>query len=166
MQYLYLLESDHFCKIGIANNVEGRIAQLSTGNPHEIRLLVCFGFENAEHVERAIHQKFDRLRERGEWYKLTASDVDIFRQIAEILGGEPYSGFDKVTPDDVLEAEEEQEHFLDNPNLRIEILRDENGVRGFSFRERSANRKLIKYIGKRNPEFDKLFSELAEEKNV
>ncbi len=57
MQYIYLLESSGYYKIGIANDVAARISQLQTGNPNQINLVVCYGFENAAPVEGVLHQK-------------------------------------------------------------------------------------------------------------
>ena len=36
MQYLYIIKCNEFHKIGIANDVEARLAQLSTGNPYQL----------------------------------------------------------------------------------------------------------------------------------
>ena len=36
------------------------------GNPHQISLVACYGFENAEVVEKSIHQKLGNLRFRGD----------------------------------------------------------------------------------------------------
>lgn len=87
MQYLYLIKCQQFYKIGIANDVQSRLAQLSTGNPFDLEVLAVYGFENAEPVERAIHQKFANSRRRGEWFELDNSQVYIFGQICELLGG-------------------------------------------------------------------------------
>lgn len=59
MQYLYLIHCRNglrdFYKVGVANDVESRLAQLQTGNPLEMKILGAYGFDNAEIPERAIH---------------------------------------------------------------------------------------------------------------
>jgi FKBP-type peptidyl-prolyl cis-trans isomerase 2 len=87
MQYLYLIKCQQFYKIGVANDVENRLAQLSTGNPFELRVLAIFGYENAECVERALHQKFANRRERGEWFSLDNAEVEVLAEICDTLGG-------------------------------------------------------------------------------
>ena len=58
MQYLYLIKCQQYYKIGVANDVESRLAQLSTGNPFPLEVEIVYLFDNAEVVERALHQKF------------------------------------------------------------------------------------------------------------
>lgn len=87
MQYLYLIKCQQFYKIGIANDVQSRLAQLSTGNPHELKVLAFYGYENAELVERVIHQKFANKRVRGEWFELDLSDIANFQNICQMLDG-------------------------------------------------------------------------------
>lgn len=119
MQYLYLLESAGFFKIGVANDVASRIAQLSTGNPNPIKLVMCFSFENAQPVEKALHQKYGRQRVRGEWFMWNAGDTTDFENICRALGG-LFAGVDQFpqenTGDDVIEQiEEVQESIMDKP---------------------------------------------------
>lgn len=108
MQYLYLLESDGYFKIGIANDVRARIAQLSTGNPHTIGLVSCYGFQNAEIVERAIHQRFAGERQRGEWFRLTGQNIAEFDDLCGLLGGVAVREDGHVSEADIEDAEREQ----------------------------------------------------------
>jgi hypothetical protein len=108
MQYLYLLESDGYFKIGIANDVQNRIAQLSTGNPHQINLVFCYGFRNSEFVERALHQKFLDTRLRGEWYILTPADMAEMDDVCRLLGGIK-SEIENTNEREVSDAEDVQE---------------------------------------------------------
>lgn len=88
MQYLYLIKCQQFYKIGITNDVESRLAQLSTGNPFELEVLAVYGFANAQAVENTMHQRFANTQQRGEWFALTNNDVAIFGQICQLLDGE------------------------------------------------------------------------------
>jgi hypothetical protein len=106
MQYLYLIKCQQFYKIGVANDVQGRLAQLSTGSPFELRVVRVFGYINAEIVERVIHQRFTSKRTRGEWFELDEEDLRVFESINSALNGwsEPLPG--PVEEEEIEEAEE------------------------------------------------------------
>lgn len=87
MQYLYLIKCQQYYKIGVANDVRARLAQLSTGNPFELNVLAVYGYENAEVVERALHQRFTNRWERGEWFSLDPEDLDVLAMVCQHLGG-------------------------------------------------------------------------------
>jgi hypothetical protein len=46
MQYVYLIKCQQFYKIGVANDVESRLAQLSTGNPFPLEVKVIYDNKN------------------------------------------------------------------------------------------------------------------------
>ena len=155
MQYIYLLESSGYYKIGIANDVAARISQLQTGNPNKIELVVCYGFVNAAPVEAVLHQRFSKRKRLGEWFELDNDAIANFHKLCELAGGEYGQYIEPTKDEDVKEAEQEQEFFLDNPDLRIEKrFNPETGqVRGFAFRERNNGRRVVRYVGARdNPE--------------
>lgn len=54
-------------KIGIARDVEARIATLQTGNPDELHLLASFPGSQAH--ETALHRYLQAERIRGEWFE-------------------------------------------------------------------------------------------------
>lgn len=59
-------------KIGKAENVERRLAELQTANYEELKIIAiipCGSTKAAEYVERGIHKRFARSRIRGEWFK-------------------------------------------------------------------------------------------------
>ncbi|MBB4192774.1 GIY-YIG nuclease family protein [Rhizobium aethiopicum] len=60
------------CKIGIANSPEKRLAQLSTGSPHALRLELTRFANNARAVERSAHSYFSGARQNGEWFAISA----------------------------------------------------------------------------------------------
>ena len=108
MQYLYVVKCQSFFKIGIAVDVESRLAQLSTGNPFALELFASYKFENATAIEAVLHQKFSKSRQRGEWYELDKTAIDELMQICELLGGrdEVVDGTVESTEDQIEEAEE------------------------------------------------------------
>jgi len=148
MQYLYLIKCQQFYKIGIANDVQSRLAQLSTGNPFELEVLAVYGYDNAEIVERALHQAFANNRKRGEWFELDIPELNNFRKICQLLGG--VWAYEKelatVGEGELAEAEQEQE-LLGGINWRLE-RRDDRNPPGFAIMERghSKNRKCLGYL--------------------
>jgi Meiotically Up-regulated Gene 113 (MUG113) protein len=149
MQYLYLIESQHFCKIGIANDVQSRLAQLSTGNPFELKLLACYSYENAEVVERSIHQRFAEKRARGEWFALGEQDLSEFHQICLLLGGIPSAVSPTAEEEEVEEAEQLQEtdDILGGIKWRLERRNDRNPP-GFAIFQRGGDKVYLGYVGK------------------
>jgi hypothetical protein len=110
MQYLYLIKCQQYYKIGVAADVEQRLAQLSTGNPFPLEVLAVYGFANAEPVEHAIHQRFANARVRGEWFELGENDVLAVKNICDLLGGQSANaGMPTLEEEDVEEAEIAQE---------------------------------------------------------
>lgn len=165
MQYLYLLKSDSYFKIGIAYDVQARIAQLSTGNPHEIELILCFGFDNADIVERAIHQKFAASRKRGEWFGLTGENIAEFEKLCNMLGGELIRINNVVSEAEIEDAENEF-----SENSRIEIhCHNKDGRHVHSVfvvdplrKDRSRGRKSCGSIEYPRPEFSQWSEEIEQ----
>lgn len=59
-------------KIGKAENVDRRLAELQTANYEELKIIAiipCGSTKAAEYVERGLHKRFGRYRIRGEWFK-------------------------------------------------------------------------------------------------
>jgi hypothetical protein len=108
--YLYVIlckdgRDDPLYKIGItANDVESRLAQLQTGSPYELEVSDCYGFENIEVVERAIHHAFRGQRERGEWFRLGFSERRKFLMLCSLLDGTRWMA-DKSRLEEAKEAE-------------------------------------------------------------
>ena len=106
MQFLYLIKCQQFVKIGVANHVESRLAQLSTGNPFPLEVLAVYGFDDAEIAERAIHQRFANSRKRGEWFDLGNTAEADFREVCKVLGGEIQDSHQRISDEMIEEADE------------------------------------------------------------
>lgn len=113
MQYLYLVRCNEYYKIGIANDVDSRMAALQIGNPYPLALEACFGFPNAEIVERALHQKFSQNNVRGEWFILTGKLVTEYKHLCSALGGFEQEVSKTIDANAVREAEELQDLTLE-----------------------------------------------------
>lgn len=79
--YVYFVKSGQGeIKIGIAVHPGQRIKKLQTGNPSTLELLAVI--HGGEDLERSLHQRFQHLRLRGEWFSPGADLVDFIRSIA------------------------------------------------------------------------------------
>ncbi len=62
-------------KIGRAWNPNQRRRELQTSSPHELKLLgVVFG---KRHSEPELHERFEKYRILGEWFRLSAIRVEM-----------------------------------------------------------------------------------------
>lgn len=159
MQSLYLIKCQQYYKIGVAADVESRLAQLSTGNPFPLEVETVYTFDNAEVVERAIHQKLKSKRVRGEWFELSYDDTVEIHQLCLLLGGSAFE-YRGANPDEdaIEEAEEAQDVALDNVDKwdyaamfadgwRMEIA-NKNGVpRNWSWRRGGRGKRETIYGG-------------------
>jgi hypothetical protein len=110
MQYLYLIKCQQYYKIGVANDVQSRLAQLSTGNPFELEPVTVCGFDNASAVEAVLHQRFESRRVRGEWFDLDSEDLIVFDKIILLLNVHHSAPeITDVNDEEIEEAEEIQE---------------------------------------------------------
>ncbi len=87
MQSMYLLRCDIYYKIGVAVDVVDRVATLQTGNPRKIDIVFVYEFENSKLIESVLHQRFRDFRISGEWFCITDNDIDVIKNICEMLGG-------------------------------------------------------------------------------
>lgn len=153
MQYLYIIKCQEFYKIGIANDIESRLAQLSTGNPYPLEVEIYYAFDNAEIVERSLHQRYKEQRQRGEWFNLSYEDKKNIHSVCLMLGGRAYEYTgENATEENIEEAEETD---LSIENFRTELRMDKGEPRGVVLFERGADKKFIAYIGRENVEFEK-----------
>lgn len=67
--FVYFIECGGFVKIGVAVNVEKRLASLQTGNPAPLTLLVAIS--GNEKMERELHKRFAVDRVQGEWFNFS-----------------------------------------------------------------------------------------------
>jgi len=82
--YVYLMidTSNNFHKIGISNSPKYREHTLQSDKP-TIELLCAKEYPSraiAEAIETALHNTFANKRIRGEWFKLSSSDIDDIKQ--------------------------------------------------------------------------------------
>ena len=68
--FVYVIQCNEFTKIGVAENVDTRLAYLQVGNPYELRLLKTFPSLNPVVDEEKLQSRFGRYHIRGEWFRL------------------------------------------------------------------------------------------------
>lgn len=72
--YLYFIracDQSGLLKIGIASDVERRLAELQTGNHIRLEIVAKTAVrsrKHAEHIERLMHKVLGPFRVRGEWF--------------------------------------------------------------------------------------------------
>lgn len=82
---VYVLVCGGFFKIGIAADIQKRIAGLQTGNPQKIELfhdLSPMPRKDARRIEQTAHRRLAEFKVHGEWFACTAEQA-----IAAIAGG-------------------------------------------------------------------------------
>lgn len=82
-QYLYLIRSDKYTKIGIASSCDNRVNSLQTGNPHALFVEGYYKVGDGNWVESALHAIYKNQRVRGEWYDLSMADIKNIAKICE-----------------------------------------------------------------------------------
>lgn len=69
-EYVYLIEANRLYKIGRTKDINKRMKQLQTGNPHAIILIKLYETENSIKLEAYIHQTLKDQNIRNEWFRL------------------------------------------------------------------------------------------------
>lgn len=80
-EFVYLIAVGEYHKIGRTDNPHRRLSQLDKG-PEPAKLVHIIPTTDAGWLETAMHRAFMPKRYRGEWFRLTAADVETIRQIA------------------------------------------------------------------------------------
>jgi len=81
--YIYFLSSAGYVKIGKTKDLDGRMANLETCTPLEVKLLHFIKSENIDKDEMTFHRMFAIKRTKGEWFKLNENDIEKIRTIEE-----------------------------------------------------------------------------------
>ena len=72
-----------FYKIGITNNINKRIKQLSNGSPLGVEKIAEFQSNDAKKTESLIHDKLNEQRRNGEWFELTKEQLSMTLKLIE-----------------------------------------------------------------------------------
>ena len=80
--YVYLINAGEFYKIGISRNVDRRITQLSTIPPFDVTLVCTIETDDMLGLENELHTMFSEKRVNGEWFTLSAEDVNYIIELS------------------------------------------------------------------------------------
>lgn len=81
--WIYFITCEQFTKIGIsANDPLGRLGSMQIGNPFKLTLIARFRVNDPLQHERLLHDLFAPYWERGEWYKLPQSTVELVAKLS------------------------------------------------------------------------------------
>jgi len=76
--FLYLMQCEHFIKVGIAVDTQARRAELQRSNPFPIRILYRRQIEAkafAMIAERGVHRRLCEWQHAGEWFTATPAQA-------------------------------------------------------------------------------------------
>jgi len=68
--YIIKCQNTNFYKIGVSDNIEGRLKNLQTANPRELILVSGFICKEPFKLERIIHNEYEDKRKKGEWFEI------------------------------------------------------------------------------------------------
>lgn len=74
--YIYLIKCGPYFKIGRTNKVERRMVQLGVQMPHPLEVVWTKQVSDMHRAERYLHDMFAHKRMNGEWFDLTAADIE------------------------------------------------------------------------------------------
>jgi hypothetical protein len=89
--YFVRCELNGLVKIGIAENLERRLAGLKAQSPVPLELLATIPAESYE-LEAALHRRFAEYRHHGEWFEVSDGLDDLIESLRD--------GHDRMTKGD------------------------------------------------------------------
>lgn len=81
--FIYLIykpKSDVY-KIGVSKNPDFRIKQLQTGSEEVLELITKVKTNYGYKLEKYLHRYYKSVKQEGEWFKLTDSDILLFEDL-------------------------------------------------------------------------------------
>jgi hypothetical protein len=77
--YIYVIGTQQRQKIGFSSDVGRRLSMLQTGNSEKLTIhhTIEVPDDQARYVERTIHQQYNYLRVKGEWFNMTVEQAKL-----------------------------------------------------------------------------------------
>jgi hypothetical protein len=83
--FVYLVGSpDGYCKIGRAKEIHARIAAINLQLPFRVELIHSIETSDMVWAERWLHKKYAHCRMNGEWFLLTAEDINWIKSLTRL----------------------------------------------------------------------------------
>ncbi len=76
--WIYLIKCGEFHKIGVTQNIEQRLEDFRTSNPHPIELLKSWKYDPwslVRKTEKLLHRHYKEHHHHREWFKLPEAEV-------------------------------------------------------------------------------------------
>lgn len=80
LEFVYLMKSGKYYKIGRSNHTGRRSYDIGLILPEEIEVVHEIKTDDAAGIEEYWHKRFKDKRKKGEWFDLTRHDVEIFKR--------------------------------------------------------------------------------------
>ena len=84
-EFIYLMESQHGCKIGKTSQPAKRLSAIFTLLPFYLSSITLIEVNNAYEVENILHREYEDKRIKGEWFNLNEIDRETIRMWNEIM---------------------------------------------------------------------------------
>lgn len=75
---VYFIGCNEYTKIGYTNDIKRRMREIQTCNPYNIKLLYIINNVHNVSIEKHAHLHFKQYHIRGEWYKISDSQINSF----------------------------------------------------------------------------------------
>ena len=83
--WVYVIKQSGDYKIGVTKDIRKRLSTIQMSTPKLVQLVHSFHvggiYADAYEWEKALHKRFSKRKIRGEWFRLTNTDVGWLRQI-------------------------------------------------------------------------------------
>lgn len=74
--YVYVLFSENRFKIGMTKSPKKRIGNIQTASPFMVEVVAYQYSKDCLALERWLHDEFSDKRVKGEWFSLSADDIE------------------------------------------------------------------------------------------
>jgi hypothetical protein len=80
IEFVYLMKSGKYYKIGRSNDAERRAYDIRLQMPDKLDLIHKIKTDDSIGIEEYWHKRFKDKRKNGEWFELSRQDIEIFKR--------------------------------------------------------------------------------------
>lgn len=104
---IYVIRAGDSYKIGVTSNIQERRMKIQNGQDKDVEVVFSMKVDKAYEIEAFLHEQFEAVRVRGEWFLLSQADVDYI--IATVTASARYenqtTGSSNTTPPEVVNSD-------------------------------------------------------------